>query len=139
VVFLVKLDTNGNKPEVIKQALAEGVVDYIAMDVKTSLALYPCLVGNLVSTKNIAESVECIMKSGIPYEFRSTLIKETHSPKTVDEMADLIAGADRLFLQTFRPDTTLEPLFAEYHPFSDSEMVAVADIFKKVVKEVVVR
>jgi pyruvate formate lyase activating enzyme len=137
--FLVKLDTNGNRPEVVRKAITSGVVDYVAMDIKMNVARYAELVGKSVVSNNILESIELIKKSGVDYEFRSTLIKEIHSVSVLEEMAHLVEGARRVYLQTFRPENTLSPIFQTYHPFSGEEMQTIASIFKKSSREVCVR
>lgn len=137
--FLVKLDTNGNKPAVIQEALSEGVVDYLAMDFKTSLEYYRLLVGPLVRPDRVAQSIRLIMESGIAYEFRSTLIKEIHSEPILEDMADTIRGAAQFFLQTFGNGTTLDPKFQTFHPFSNEEMERIADTFRGAVTHVAVR
>ncbi len=137
--FLVKLDTNGNQPSVIQQVISENLVDYIAMDVKTSIAEYTSLVLNCVIPNHIIESIQLIKDSGISYEFRSTLIKEIHREKTLEDMRELLVGADMMYIQTFRPTTTLDPKFAQYHPFSNDEMQSIAHKFREVVREVVIR
>ncbi len=120
--FLTKLDTNGNHPEMLRSLLHERLVDYVALDVKTSLETYETLVGGSAQAGNIEQSINLLKHSGIPYEFRTTLIKEVHSEEVLSSMANLLSGAERYFLQTFRPDHTLNPLFASYHPFSRTEM-----------------
>ncbi|OGH69908.1 MAG: anaerobic ribonucleoside-triphosphate reductase activating protein [Candidatus Magasanikbacteria bacterium RIFCSPHIGHO2_01_FULL_47_8] len=115
--FLVKLDTNGNRPDLLEQAVSDGLVDYIAMDVKTSLAAYRALVGPLARPDNIKRSIEITKRSGIDYEFRTTLIKEAHSGIILTDLIELVAGAKRWYLQTFRPEHTLRPEFVSYHPF----------------------
>lgn len=137
--FLVKLDTNGNRPDVVERALLDGLVDYIAMDVKTSLMEYPSLVGKWAVAKNIQRSLELIKGSSIDYEFRSTLIKEVHSPQILMSMVELVRGAKKFCLQTFRPGETLSPAFAMYAPFSLAETQEIADMFRDVVAEVIIR
>lgn len=137
--FLVKLDTNGNHPAMLRKLLEEKLVDYVAMDVKTSLAEYPKLVGGGVKADNIAESIELLKAAGIPYEFRTTLIKEVHTEESLRDMAELLFGAERYYLQTFRPGHTLNPVFATYHPFSPEEMQELVHRFSTVVKEVGIR
>lgn len=137
--FKIKLDTNGHRPELVRQALDENLLDYIAMDVKTSLADYPRLVGPFVRPEKIKETMEIIKTSGRDYEFRSTLIKEVHSGIILAEMKTLLAGAKRLWLQTFRPGHTLQPAFKEYRPFSAEELADLADNFRATVAEVGVR
>ncbi len=137
--FLVKLDTNGNRPEVIKNAIAAQAVDYIAMDVKTSLPEYANLVGGLVSPKHIAESISIIINSGVEYEFRSTLVKEIHPVSVLEDMALAVRGARQIYLQTFRPAHTLNPAFEQFHPLSFEELECAMQLFKKEVKEVYCR
>lgn len=137
--FLVKLDTNGNNPSMLKQLLKEKLVDYVAMDVKTSLAEYSKLVGGGVKAENIAESIELLKIAGIPYEFRTTLVKEIHSETVLKSMERLLNGAKRYYLQTFRPGHTLHPLFASYHSFSPDEMQRLVKRFSFFVSEVGVR
>lgn len=137
--YLVKLDTNGNRPQVIKQAIESGTVDYIAMDVKTSLKEYPKLVGPQVHPDCIKQSIELIKKCSIDYEFRSTLIKEIHPPKIIRDMADLIGTAKQVFLQTFRNTITLQDAFKNYRAFSKTEMEEIALIFLKQTKKVIIR
>ena len=137
--FLVKLDSNGNRPEVLKKALEQKIVDYIAMDVKTSLDEYARLVGKLVKPENIAESIKLIMDSGLEYEFRSTIVKETHLPETLKAMAKLISGSTNFYLQNFRAANTLSPEFQRYHSFTNQEMEEIADLFRTQVKNVAIR
>ena len=137
--FLVKLDTNGNNPAMVRRLLDEHLLDYIAMDIKTSLVQYKRLVGNRAKLHFLQESVSLIQKSGVEYEFRSTLIKEVHTDDILAEMIQLVHGAKRLSLQSFRPETTLAPVFATYHPFSSQEMDDIAHCFRDYVEEVVIR
>lgn len=136
--FLVKLDTNGNHPEMLGNLLKQNLVDYVAMDVKTSLAEYPKL-GGLVKPGNIAKSIEILKSGSIPYEFRTTFIKEMHTEDVLEDMKQLLRGAERYFLQTFRPGHTLHPVFANYHSFSLEEMQALVKRFSSVVDEVGIR
>lgn len=137
--FLVKLDTNGNHPEVLEKALQERVVDYLAMDIKTSLNHYQNLVGPLIKPENIKKSINLIKNSAINYEFRSTLLKEAHSDLILEEMAELVRDSRKWFLQKFRPENTLSPAFANYHSFNDQELTAIADRFREQVQSIVIR
>ncbi len=137
--FLTKLDTNGHHPEMIEQLLRDNLVDYVAMDVKTSLTEYPTLVGGNVKPEHIQKSINILKSSGIPYEFRTTLIKEVHGPVVLEEMKSLLSGAERYYLQAFRPGHTLNPLFATYHPFSLGEMQGIVKNFSLIVGNVAIR
>lgn len=124
--FLVKLDTNGNNPTMLKKIISEKIVDYIAMDVKTSFGKYKELVGPCVDPSNIKESIKLIMESGVDYEFRSTVLSEIHDEATLKEMAEMVAGAKIIYLQKFRPAHTLDPRFNSCVPFTDEKMADIA-------------
>ncbi|MFA6594079.1 MAG: anaerobic ribonucleoside-triphosphate reductase activating protein [Candidatus Buchananbacteria bacterium] len=98
--YAIKLDTNGLLPEKIKELLEKNLVDYIAMDVKGPLKEYKRYTGT--GGEKIKESIELIMSSGLPYEFRSTLVKGWHNGESVEKMAKLIKGADLYYLQNFQ-------------------------------------
>lgn len=127
--FEVKLDSNGNNPGMLRTLFEQQLVDYIAMDVKTSLEAYPGLVGLGVRTEHIRESIRLVRDSGIEYEFRTTLIKEHHTDEVLESMQRLLSGAIRLSFQRFRPEQTLSPLFADFHAFSSAEMANIAERF----------
>lgn len=100
--YLVKLDTNGTRPEVIESLIGEGLVDYIAMDIKNSLEKYPLTVGlEGVDTEAIEKSIELIRHSGVEHEFRTTLVKELHTGQDLEKIAEAISGAQRYFMQKY--------------------------------------
>ncbi|MEI7999425.1 MAG: anaerobic ribonucleoside-triphosphate reductase activating protein, partial [Candidatus Omnitrophota bacterium] len=74
--FLVKLDTNGSLPNVVRDLIECHLIDYVAMDVKTSLEKYSQAVGCQCDVDKIQESISLIVKSGLPYQLRTTLVKE---------------------------------------------------------------
>lgn len=137
--FLTKLDTNGNNPMMLQELLNEELLDYVAMDVKTSLANYSSLVGRGVKTTNIAESLKLLKASAIEHELRTTLIKEIHTEPILLDLEKLVTGAREYYLQMFRPGHTLSPVFAGYHAFSRTEMDQLAERFGKVVQKIGVR
>ena len=100
--FLIKLDTNGTNPEIVESLLDQGLVDYVAMDIKNSPSLYAQTSGvKSVNLDNIKKSISIIMKKAPDYEFRTTLVKEFHEHMDYDSFFELIKGAKRLFLQKF--------------------------------------
>lgn len=137
--FLVKLDSNGNNPFILRRALEDKMVDYIAMDIKTSLGEYKKLVGNRAEETKLSESIKLLKTMAPDYEFRSTLIKEVHTPEILAAMSELLRGAKRVFLQKFRPTITLNPLFQNFHAFSDTQMEEIKKIFEKNVETVYIR
>jgi pyruvate formate lyase activating enzyme len=103
----VKLDTNGYRPDVLQECLERRWVDYVAMDVKTSLARYEPVAGVAVDPKRLQQSIELLLRSEIDYEFRTTVVPGLVSLQDVRAIVDLIAGARRYYLQCFRPGETL--------------------------------
>ena len=100
--FLVKLDTNGTNPEIIKDLYESNLIDYVAMDIKNSFNKYPLTTGTKqVDINKIKESINYLMTSGIDYEFRTTLIDEYHTLDDIKDMAKEIKGAKRMYLQKF--------------------------------------
>lgn len=99
--FPVKLDTNGSRPRVLEALLEEGLLDYVAMDLKAPIAKYEAVCGIPVDHNAINESIDLIMASGIEYEFRTTVVPQlTHAD--VLAIARRIAGARQYVLQQFR-------------------------------------
>lgn len=137
--FLVKLDTNGNNPLMLEKILKDGLVDYIAMDLKTNLDSYKELAGSRAIIENIEKSIFLIMSFGLLYEFRTTLVRELHTESILKDMADMIEGANVLYLQKFRPGKVLDSGFEKYTTFSDNEMDSIAKIFKNKIKDVIIR
>jgi pyruvate formate lyase activating enzyme len=100
--FEVKLDTNGTSPEMLKQLIRDKLIDYVAMDVKAPLYDYePLLLAEPNGVARVKESIELLIRGTLPYEFRTTLVSEMIDEKGIADMADLLRGAKKLFLQKF--------------------------------------
>jgi pyruvate formate lyase activating enzyme len=95
----VKIDTNGTNPGVLNRLLKEELVDYIAMDVKTDLSRYNQLFRENIDANKIPESIDIIMSSDKPYEFRTTCVSPFVTTDNIDQIGMLIKGANSLFLQ----------------------------------------
>ena len=106
----VKLDTNGTRPEVLEELLAAGLVAMIAMDVKAPLDQpgYDACAGTRVDLAAIDRSIELIKKSGLPHQFRMTVVPGLHDEAAVEAWGAFLAGSP-LKLQNFNPRTTLNP------------------------------
>jgi len=137
--FLTKLDTNGTNPEMIKKLLDEKLVDFIAMDLKMTPEKYEEIVGVKVDAKKIKESIEIILNSKIPHEFRTTVLREFHDEVEIAGIAKLIKGADKFALQNFRNEKTLDPKFHEFHEFTHAELEKFKTMAEKFVESVEVR
>jgi len=120
--YLVKLDSNGTNPKMLEQLIRAGLVDYIAMDVKAPLSKYKETVSHPVDTQAIRKSIDLIMASEIPYEFRTTLVRALTSPKDIIKIGKEIKGATRYYLQKFVPTKILNPQFLRKTTYSDQEL-----------------
>ncbi len=100
--YAVKLDTNGSYPEKLKYLVEEGIVDYVAMDIKNSLDAYGETAGiDDRYHEAIQESVTFLKEGKVEYEFRTTVTKNFHTAKRFEEIGKWLQGADRYFLQSF--------------------------------------
>ena len=100
--FAVKLDTNGARPDVLKEILGSGSVDYVAMDIKNSQKEYAKTVGieNFDITP-VLKSVELLKGGKTPFEFRTTVVSGLHTPESIREIGEWIGAVDNYFLQSF--------------------------------------
>ena len=100
--YPIKLDTNGTNPDTLQSLIENGLVDYVAMDVKNSPHKYPATTGvQAVNFDDLNKSVAIIKKSGIPHEFRTTIIKEFHTEDDMKYIADMLSGCDGYYLQKY--------------------------------------
>jgi len=114
--FLVKLDSNGTNPNLVAQLLTEGLVDYIAMDIKAPLERYKQIVGFDVPLLDIQRSVE-LTRSAPDYEFRTTVVPSLHTQKDILSIGQWLQGAKKYFLQQFRAHKTLDNSFGQEKAF----------------------
>jgi len=119
--FLVKLDTNGSHSDVLSDLLDKELLDYIAMDVKFSPKDYEKYFPSLKST-SLMRSIQLIMRSGLDYEFRSTVLPFYHAEKDIEEIGAMIKGANKWYLQSFRPLKTLDRRLSKERAFSGAEL-----------------
>jgi len=136
--FLVKLDTNGTNPDMLRELFAKKLLDFVAMDIKASMARYHEVVARPVDIDAIQESIQLIKASGVDHEFRTTLVKSQVSPEDLDEIGQLINGSPRFALQRFRPGLTLSPQFARETTYSDKELAVLKTNMERYVTECVV-
>ena len=99
--YLIKLDSNGFQPHILKKLIDKGLVDYVAMDIKNCPEKYDLTCGTSVNLDAIKESIHLLMTSGIGYEFRTTTIEEFHTEEDMKKLAQWIAGASRYFIQKY--------------------------------------
>lgn len=129
--LLIKLDTNGSRPEKLKELIELGLIDYVAMDVKNSPALYAKTCGLSDFPEGVNESIQFIMNSGVPYEFRTTVVRELHTAESIAELCEWIKGAKKYYLQSFKESSNL--IEEGYSAYSENEMRELLQIAKAII------
>jgi pyruvate formate lyase activating enzyme len=135
----VKLDTNGLNPKVIEVGLKNNLLDYIAMDVKNSLAKYPqtCSTPH-IEINRILESIQLIKSASIDYEFRTTVIQEFHNYNDMLAIGELIKGAHQYYLQSYEksPHQLTETL---YHAYPEETLLEYKEALRPYVENIGIR
>jgi pyruvate formate lyase activating enzyme len=139
--YPVKLDTNGSRPRAIKRLIAEGLVDYIAMDLKTDPVKYATYIQPNCNVSDILSSIDIIMNSAIDHEFRTTCVKPIVTAETIENIIRLIEGARLYALQRFHQSDVLHPEFFKEagYEYSDAELEQLKVVAEPFVNQVIVR
>lgn len=119
--YSIKLDTNGSQPDKLKHLVDEGLIDYVAMDIKNSPKRY----AETIDVQNfdislISKTVSYLLTKPIPYEFRTTIVKEFHTAMDIEEIAQWIQGADAYYLQNFEDGEHV--IQKGLHPVTEEEL-----------------
>ncbi len=138
--YKIKLDTNGTNPEMLLPLFTDRLVDYVAMDIKTSFERY-ALVGITSQTliDNIKKSILLIKEHSPDYEFRTTLEPNTVSLTDISSMGAFIKGARRWALQAYRPDVVLDESRCSKRTYSPQEAMEFSEKAGSFAKEVILR
>lgn len=114
--YLVKLDTNGYLPQVLEGLAGEGLLDYVAMDVKSSPGHYAAVAGLPgLQMERIFRSVSFLQSSGLPFEFRTTVVKGLHSAEDFLSIGQWLQGPYPYFLQSYQEsDGVISPIFESF-------------------------
>ena len=130
--YFIKLDTNGSNPKVVKDLVDRKLIDYVAMDIKTSFEnpVYKNIMIEGITIDNIKESVEFLKKGTIDWDFRTTVVNTIHTKEDFLEIAKWIGGPNvKYYLQNFRAEKTIDPEFEKIEPFKD-------EFLQEIVKEI---
>jgi pyruvate formate lyase activating enzyme len=109
--FSVKLDTNGSRPDVIRDVIRKGLIDFIAMDIKNIPEKYRRTTGGKADIDRIKLSIDIVRNSGISYEFRTTAVPGLHDEKDFEKIAKWLQGAQAYYLQKYQETKILDPSF----------------------------
>ena len=136
--YRIKLDTNGSRPGVLKSLCEEELIDYVAMDIKTCKERYPDVIGiPSANIGSILESVEFLKQGTVPYEFRTTVVKELHSTEDFARIGEWISGCPNYFLQNYVDSENV--LVSGFSSCSKEELLSFRDIVKPYVGRVELR
>jgi pyruvate formate lyase activating enzyme len=137
--YLVKLDTNGSFPSKLDKIIQSKSVDYIAMDIKTSLDKYNQVIKSKIEKRKILDSIRLIMDSGLDYEFRTTIIKDLFEKDDFSKIGQLIKNARLYILQRFIPSKTLVDQSLDMQSCTDEELDCFKEIMEGFVQRCIVR
>jgi len=140
--YLIKLDTNGSNPEMLKKLIRGGtksiakrdplssltsfpqsgssLIDYVAMDVKLPKERYQKILG--IDAKKIEKSIKILKNSGINHEFRTTVVPTILDKEDIVKIAKWLSPAKKYYLQNFRPEKTIDPKFEKLRPYPDEDI-----------------
>lgn len=139
--YPVKLDTNGSRPHVLKMLVDRGLVDYVAMDIKTDPFEYSPFIRKDHDPDEIISCIRIIMESSLPYEFRTTCIKPFVDDRIIEQIARHIAGCECYALQHFNPVEVLHPEFFQnrQYLFDEDELLNLKSIAEQWVQTCMIR
>lgn len=136
--YRIKLDTNGCNPGLLKRLCEERLLDYVAMDIKSCREHYPLAAGvPFLNLDEITESAAYLMGGRVPYEFRTTVVKELHTAEDFHKIGDWLKGCSAYFLQNYvESENVLQPGFTSC---TSKELLCFADILKQSIGRVELR
>lgn len=136
--YLVKLDTNGTRPEILRKLIEADLLDYVAMDIKNSKEKYSLSAGiSQVNIEKICESIELLKSDVVDYEFRTTVMKELHKKEDFEAISQWLAGSKKYFLQAYKEtELVICPGFSSY---SKEELEEFAQIPRQTISQVGIR
>jgi len=135
---LVKLDTNGSNPEILENLIKNDLIDFIAMDIKTSILKYH-KVGAKNKVPQVQKSINIIKNSGKNYEFRTTVVPKIVDKKDIQEISQWLKGTKKIVLQQLRLGKLLDSSFENTKPYSVQDLQKMAEILKSNIEKVELR
>lgn len=137
--FRVKLDTNGANPRLLEELFRARLLDYVALDIKTSFSRYSLVSSRERIREDVYESICLVMLSTVPYEFRTTCVPGIIDEKDFYSIGEIVKGADKYCLQQFRPKVTFNKNFQDIKPYQKKDLEKFRDILDGFVKKVEIR
>jgi len=142
--LLVKVDTNGTRPAMIKELVKERLVNYIAMDIKAPLAEEKYSRASGVNAKtvleNVKETINALLELNIEYEFRTTMIPTIHEKEDIEQICQKIRGCRKYVIQNYKGDVeTIDPSLKNLKPFSEEKMREFLITTQKIIPNTILR
>ena len=137
--YSVKLDTNGSRPQVLRRLLEEDLLDYVALDIKSSPQGYRAATGGRLAFETVAEAVAIVKSSGVSYELRTTAVPGLVNLEDLAIIAQSLKPIERYVLQQFRPAKTLDPSVGKVEPYTEEWFREAKKIFQGKAGEILVR
>jgi pyruvate formate lyase activating enzyme len=144
--FLVKVDTNGTNPSMLKKLIKNDLIDYVAMDIKAPLTVEKYSKATGVNTEKLLEevneSVEILLGSIMDYEFRTTVVPTLHEKEDIKQICHSLIGCKKYVLQKFDVSLgkeTINPNFIKLKPFTDEKMQKFLTAAQKIIPNVKLR
>lgn len=137
--YRIKIDTNGSNPDVIYHLINDHLIDYIAMDIKGPFDLYHKVTCSNIKVDKIQQSIEIVMKSGVLYEFRTTVLKSMLKPGDMMKIGELIKNARIYYLQRYIPSKKIDKEFISFEKYTDDELEAMKIKLRKYIYQVEIR
>jgi pyruvate formate lyase activating enzyme len=164
--FLVKLDTNGTNPEMLKSLIEETLVDFVAMDIKSAEKDYAKAAGTEPDMEKIKDSISILMKAGrgsaglgstgnagvggtgsgspgtgpaFTYEFRTTAVPGINDSETFESIGQWLKGAKAFSLQQFRPKECIDESYNSIKPFAREDLNRFKEILEKYITKVEIK
>ncbi len=139
--FFLKLNTNGSNPEMLKELIAEKLIDYAALDIKSSRRKYPKAVGFKDCSKSyllakIDESIDILKKSDIDYQFQTTLVPKLVNKKDIQRIVKWIGPAEKYVLRNFQNKEVMSREFSKVKPYSQKFLYSLKTIAEPFFKSV---
>ena len=135
--FLVKLDTNGTNPKILRAMLDEGLIDYVAMDIKNSPERYAATCGGAEVLEAVKESAAILMEGSAEYEFRTTCVAPFHDEDAMTQIGKWLSGAKAYYLQNFVDSGNL--IGGGFSAFEQPELEEMAAVLRRYVTNVALR
>lgn len=137
----IKLDTNGTAPDMLRELLGEGLLDFVSMDIKSGPGGYTKAAGitNSGILRRIEESRDLLINGDIPYEFRTTVVDGIHTAEDFREIGPFIKGCRSYFLQAYKESSTVLDLSAGFGTPKKEELLSYAELVSSYVEKVDIR